>query len=204
MQTKDETAGPEAIPELVDRLDRLARGRDEVRFGEIVEKIGSEGHAPLLMIVAILMVLPLGMIPGVGGALGLIVAAIGLQMLLNRDGVWTPGPIRNRSLPADRLSGTVARIRPAAGWLRRRLKVRAAALASGRLSLALIALVLIAAGGSLLVLGAIPVATPLVGLPVAVFALGILARDGYVVAAGWVILGCACATIGATSGTLSG
>ncbi|WP_161556176.1 exopolysaccharide biosynthesis protein [Mangrovicoccus ximenensis] len=89
-------------------------------------------------------------------------------------------------------------------WLRRHLHIRCQALSSGRLSLSLIALVLILAGGSLLVLGAIPVATPLVGLPIAIFATGILSRDGAVVAAGWAVLALSASTVLLTSGQLSG
>ena len=57
-----------------------------------------------------------------------------------------------------------------------------------RLTGILVAVILILGGASLLVLGAIPVATPLIGLPVAVYAFGILARDGAVVAAGHVLV----------------
>ncbi|MBE3639763.1 exopolysaccharide biosynthesis protein [Mangrovicoccus algicola] len=196
--------GPAAVPELVDRLDDLASDCDEVPLGRLIEEIGAQGHAPLLMIVAALMILPLGMIPGIGGALGLIAAAIGLQMLLGRHGVWTPGFIRRRSLPAGKLRGAVDRMRPPARWLRRRLHIRLEALSSGRVSLSLIALVLIAAGGSLVVLGAIPIATPLMGLPIAIFALGILSRDGVVVAVGWGVLCLSVLGVALGSQTLSG
>lgn len=58
-------------------------------------------------------------------------------------------------------------------------------LVRGTLSLTIIAMILLLTGGSLLVLGAIPVAAPLIGLPIGLFALGILARDGVVVAVGY-------------------
>lgn len=38
-------------------------------------------------------------------------------------------------------------------------------------------------------LGAIPIAVPLLGLPIAAFALGILGRDGVVVAIGYALFG---------------
>lgn len=73
----------------------------------------------------------------------------------------------------------------AAEWLRRHLHPRWEALANGRLSLSVVAVILVLMGGSLLVLGAIPVAAPLVGLPIALFAFGILAWDGAVAGAGY-------------------
>ncbi|WP_172331529.1 exopolysaccharide biosynthesis protein [Mangrovicoccus sp. HB161399] len=204
MDSSTPRTGPEAVPELVDRLDRLAGERKEVSMGRLIEEIGAQGHAPLLMVVALLMILPLGMVPGIGGALGAIAAAIGLQMLLGRGSVWAPGFLRRRTLPADRLKGAARRLRPASRWMRRHLHVRFEALSAGRLSLSLIALVLIAAGGSLIVLGAIPVATPLIGLPVALFAAGILARDGAVVAGGWAALAVSAAVLGFASRQLAG
>ena len=181
-------SGPEAVPALVDRLHALADGAETVSFAEINRTIGAQGHAPLLMVVSLFMVLPIGMIPGVGGALGAIVALIGLQMLLGRKGIGLPDVFGRRTLSSERLRRAAVRIRPAADWLRKRLRPRWSALAEGRVSLSIMAILLILAGGSLLVLGAIPVTTPLLGLPVAVFALGVLGRDGMVVAAGYVLL----------------
>ena len=189
-------SGPEAVPALVDRLKALADGSETVSFAELNRTIGAQGHAPLLMVVSIFMVLPIGMIPGIGGALGAIVALIGVQMLLGREGIGLPDLFGRRTLSAERLRRVAVRIRPIADWLRKRLRPRWSALAEGRVSLCIMAILLIVAGGSLLVLGAIPVTTPLLGLPVAVFALGVLGRDGMVVAAGYVLL--ALVILGAT------
>ncbi|GGG72344.1 hypothetical protein GCM10011415_20470 [Salipiger pallidus] len=182
-------SGPEAVPALVERLHKLADGAETVSFAELNRTIGAQGHAPLLMVVSIFMILPIGMIPGIGGALGAIVALIGLQMLLGREGIGLPAVFGRRTLSAERLCRAADRIRPVADWLRKRLRPRWSALAEGRVSLSIMAILLMIAGGSLLVLGAIPVMTPLLGLPVAVFALGVLGRDGLVVAAGYVLLG---------------
>ena len=189
-------SGPEAVPALVDRLKALADGSETVSFAELNRTIGAQGHAPLLMVVSIFMILPIGMIPGIGGALGAIVALIGVQMLRGSKGIGLPDLFGRRTLSADRLRRVAIRIRPIADWLRKRLRPRWSALAEGRVSLCIMAILLIVAGGSLLVLGAIPVTTPLLGLPVAVFALGVLGRDGMVVAAGYVLL--ALVILGAT------
>ncbi len=187
-ETESPTEGPKAVPALVDRLDQLARDRDEVSFDELVRTIGSQGNAPLLMVCALFMISPIGMIPGVGGALGMVVALVGVQMLLRQTRLDLPDFIGKRCIPARRIRGMARKIRPSAEWLRRHLDVRFQSLANVRASLAVVAVILILGGASLLVLGAIPVATPLIGLPVAVYAFGILARDGAVVAAGHVLV----------------
>lgn len=120
------------------------------------------------------MILPIRIIPGVGGALGLLAAAVGVQMIVGRDGVWLPGFMRSRGISADRIGAIADRVRPVSVFLARHLDEHTEWLAAGR--------------GSLLILGAIPVAVPLIGLPIAVFAVGIMARDGAVVAAGYLVL----------------
>ncbi|WP_245964232.1 exopolysaccharide biosynthesis protein [Roseovarius spongiae] len=176
------------MPRLLKRLETMARGEESVALERLTREIGAQGHAPLLMVVAALMILPIGMIPGIGGALGAVVALIGLQMLLGRTGVWMPAFLGRRRIPAARVRSLCERMRPAAEWLRRHLHPRWESLSGGALSLSVIAAILIVLGGSLLVLGVIPVATPLVGVPVAFFAFGLLGRDGVVVAAGYVLI----------------
>jgi hypothetical protein len=187
-QTTQEETGPQAVPHLLHRLTEMARGEETITIKRLTKEIGAQGHAPLLMIVAVLMILPTGMIPGIGGALGTLAAIIGLQMLLGRRGIWLPAFLGRREISASRIRSVSKSIRPAAEWIRRHLHPRWETLASGDISLSIIAVVLILLGGSLLVLGAIPVAAPLLGVPIAFFALGILVRDGLVVAAGYVLI----------------
>ncbi|XDA99984.1 exopolysaccharide biosynthesis protein [Sulfitobacter sp. LCG007] len=185
---KEAGPGPQAMTGIVDRLHDLADGRESIRIDELTRRIGAQGHAPLLLVAAIFLIMPIGMVPGVGGALGIVIAAAGLQMLRGQRGIWIPPFMARRELPAEKIRAAAERIRPVAAWLRRRLRIRLETLARGRVSLTIIALLLMLSGGSMLVLGAIPVAAPIVGLPIAVFAFGILARDGYVVAGGYLLL----------------
>lgn len=179
--------GPQTVPRIVRRMQELSRDEGTVSMGHLTREIGAQGHAPLLMLVAIFMILPIGMIPGIGGALGIIVALIGVQMLRGRKGLWIPHFVQRREISADRVQRSTRRLQPLTDWIGQHLQPRWESLSAGTASLTIIALLLIASGGSLLVLGAIPIATPLIGLPVAVFALGIVGRDGAVVAAGYVL-----------------
>ncbi|NDV49317.1 exopolysaccharide biosynthesis protein [Salipiger sp. PrR003] len=180
--------GPEAVPRLVERLRGLAESQDTVTLQSLAKEIGAQGHAPLLLIVATFLILPIGMIPGIGGALGAIRAVIGLQMLLGRTGLWVPPFLGKREIQARRVKAVAHKVRPVADWLRWHLHPRWERLSGGNLSISLIALFLIATGTSLLVLGAIPIAVPLVGIPVTLFAVGLLARDGVIVAAGYAVI----------------
>ncbi|MEQ9285239.1 MAG: exopolysaccharide biosynthesis protein, partial [Marinovum algicola] len=88
--------GPDTVVTIVDTLDDMAADRTSIPFGDVVETIGAQGFGPLLLGLAALLVLPFGMIPGVGGAIGLIMAVIGIPIMRGRRGVWLPGFIRRR------------------------------------------------------------------------------------------------------------
>lgn len=185
--TNNEVSGPAALPKVVDGLQSAAQDAEAVTLGQLTKKIGAQGHAPLLMVLAVLMILPTGMIPGIGGALGTLIAIIGVQILLGRQGVWLPSFLARREISADTICALTRRIRPVADWLKRHMQARWNCLSESTSSRALISVILIVTGGSLIVLGAIPIAVPLLGLPLAVFALGILGRDGVVVAIGYAL-----------------
>jgi hypothetical protein len=180
--------GPHTVVTVVDELQQLAADRPEVEFGEIVDTLGSRGFGPLLLALAAVLLLPIGMIPGVGGAVGLVTVAIGVQLLRGRSGLWLPRAVRRRALPAARLDRATRALRPAMLWLRRRLRPRATALAEGAVSLRVMALALVAAGLLMAVFGAIPVLPPLLGVPVLFFALGLTTRDGAAVGLGYLLL----------------
>lgn len=180
--------GPETVVTIVDKLDDLATDRDSIAFGDMVDTIGAQGFGPLLLGLAALLVLPFGMIPGVGGAIGLVMAVIGIQIMRGRRGLWLPGFIRRRDMPARHLRRACNVLRPRMAWLSRRLRPRATFLAEGSVSLRLIAALLILMGLSMAVLGAIPILPPLMGIPVLFFALGLTTRDGAAVILGYLLL----------------
>ncbi|MEQ8292191.1 MAG: exopolysaccharide biosynthesis protein [Roseovarius sp.] len=180
--------GSDTVVTIVDTLDDMTRDRDSIPFGDMVEAIGAQGYGPLLLGLSALLVLPFGMIPGVGGAIGLVMAVIGVQILRGRRGLWLPGFIRRREMPARLLHRACSFLRPRMQWLRRHLRPRATTVAEGSVSLRIIAVLLILMGLSMTVLGAIPILPPLMGIPVLFFALGLTTRDGMAVALGYLLL----------------
>lgn len=186
--TKAAVSGPQAVPRAVVRLRRLAEPETTITIGDLIDAFGASGHAPLLMIVSVLIIVPIGMIPGVGGALGLLAAAIGLQMVAGRAGVWMPKSVRARSVSGARVTAIADRVYPVSVFLARHLNVRWVWLAAGRPSVVAIGMTVILAGLSLLLVGAIPILVPVMGIPIAVFAIGLMAEDGAVLAVGYALL----------------
>ncbi len=180
--------GPQTVVTIVDMLDDLGAGRDVVSFGKIIDTLGARGFGPLLFGLAVLLVLPIGMIPGVGGAIGVVMAVIGVQMLRGRGRVWLPRFIRRRCLSAQRLKHASDLLRPRMEWLRRHTHQRLTPLAEGGLSLRVIAALLILAGLGMAIFGAIPILPPLMGASVLFFALGLTTRDGAAVVLGYLLV----------------
>lgn len=173
---------------MVDALESLAEDRHSVLFGEVADVLGRRGHGPLLFVLSAFLILPVGMIPGVGGALGILMAVVGVEMLRGRRGIWLPGFLRKRSLPAARIAGAAARMRGPVERIARILKPRFTSLVRNPLSIFAIAALLIVGGLSMIVIGAIPILSPLVGLPVLCFALGVTAADGRFILAGYALV----------------
>lgn len=179
---------PQEVDGVLERLERLGEDRDRVAFGEIVSSLGARGFAPLLLALAVLMVLPTGMIPGMGGALGGLMAVIGLQVMRGARGVWLPEFLAQRQIGSRTLRAGVHAVRPVSAWLSGRLSGSLSPLATGKASLTVIAFLLIVAGAAMTVLGAVPILAPLVGLPILLFSVGILSGDGRAVLAGHALL----------------
>lgn len=182
-------SGPQAVPRAVVRLRRLAERETTITPGDLIDAFGASGHTLLRMIVSVLMIVPIGVIPGVGGALGLLAAAIGLQMVAGRSGVWMPKTVRARSVSAARVTTIADRVYPVSVFSAQHLDARWGWLAAGPPSVVAIGVTVLLVGLSLLLVGAISIFVPLMGLPIAVFAIGLMAEDGAVVAVGYALPG---------------
>jgi hypothetical protein len=184
-KSSDGTDGDGALNGVLDDLEHLANGSETVAFGDIVDTLGARGFGPLLLILALFLLVPVGAIPGVPAAIGLVVALIGMQVVRGHRGLWLPDRVRRVSLTADRVTQAAHMLRPRLRWLGRFLHRRLAILAEGRLSVMAIGAVLIAVGLAMIVAGFVPLLPILLALPVLVFALGLTMRDGLLVLLGY-------------------
>jgi len=180
---KDED-GAGTLNGVLDDLEALADGADPVAFGDIVETLGARGFGPLLMILSLFLLVPVGAIPGVPAAIGLVVAGIGAQVIRGRKGLWLPKRVRRLNIAAREVSQAIGLLRPRLQWLGRYLHRRLTILAEGRLSLLGIGMVLLVVGVAMVFIGFVPLLPILLALPVLVFGIGLTMRDGLVVLVG--------------------
>lgn len=89
--------------EILDRLRKTADEHNEVSVGDVLDAIGDRSYGPALFIPALIEVTPVGGIPGVPTFLAVIIALTAAQLFFDREHLWLPSFIRNRTVSGARL-----------------------------------------------------------------------------------------------------
>lgn len=100
-----------ALSEVLDQLDASIDG-DSVSVEQILEALGDRSFASVLLIFPLIAVSPASAIPGVTAIVAVIVFMLVGQMILGRKHVWLPAFIRRRRISS-------AALRKGTGWLRK-------------------------------------------------------------------------------------
>lgn len=173
---------------MLDDLSALTEAHEKITLGQVVDCIGSRGFGPLLMVLSIFLILPVGMIPGVPGAVGIVTGLIGGLLLVGASRLNLPDRVARISFGAKHLHAAVEWGRPYTHWLRRVTRPRLQVLVRGWLPLTLIALILIATGMLIFFIGFIPGLPFLMAIHVLFFGIGMATRDGAMTLVGFVLL----------------
>ncbi|MHA7820200.1 MAG: exopolysaccharide biosynthesis protein [Erythrobacter sp.] len=181
-----QTSEPHSVTDVVEGLEELAESEDKVTFGDVLDKFGSRSFAPLMMVLAMLEVSPLGAIPGVPTLLAICILLIAAQMLIGRDHIWVPDWIENRSVSGDhlqtatgKLDGTAEKLDNLSG---QRLEFLTKGPAIQAAALVIMILCLLVAP-----LEVLPWASMGPMLAIAIISLAIMARDGLAMLIAWLI-----------------
>ncbi|QYX56482.1 exopolysaccharide biosynthesis protein [Roseovarius sp. SCSIO 43702] len=179
--------------DLVDAVEDLAGDEGEVSVRDMVEAIGHRGFGPLIFVPALVVVSPLGGIPGVPTLFALIIVLIAVQILVGRTHFWLPDMIGERSVSDDRVRKSADKARPVARWMDKWLGSRLESLTG---KTARIAAAVAVVGLCILVppLELVPFAAIVPMLAIAVIGLALTARDGVLMLVGLVAAGVALIT----------
>lgn len=104
-----ERRGP--LSDVLDQLARSARG-ESIRLQEVVERLGPRSFASLMLMFSLISTSPASAIPGITAVVAGLVFILVIQMLIGRDCVWLPGFILRRHISTAKLCKGI-------GWLRR-------------------------------------------------------------------------------------
>jgi len=172
------------LEDLLDELSAASENTEEISVVDIQDTVGHRSFAPLLAAFGLIVITPVGGIPGVPTIFGIIVILVAGQILIGHRSLWLPAVIRNRSIPAGRLKAGTERLRPIARRVDVIFRPRLTLLTRGRAPYA-IALSCVLLGLMLPPLEFIPMGAAVPAMAITVFALALMANDGLMAMLGY-------------------
>lgn len=171
---------------LLDAVKRSAR-REKVSLQEVLAGLGDRTFTPVILIICVLLVSPISGIPGVPTLAAILLVLLSLQALAGRRQIWLPQVFLNAKLGTGAVKSAVDWLQRPARWLDRNSTPRLQFLTEGPMRLLVLAqcAVIPLAWPALEVL---PGATSFGAGTLALFAFGLLARDGLYILAGYVAM----------------
>lgn len=172
------------LEDVLDQIKQLGHGRGEVSVGDIQEKVAHRSFGPLLVVLGLIVLTPIGGLPGVPTLFGIVVLLVAGQLLLGRSQFWLPGFVTRRSVETERLHKGADKVRPVAKWIDKLLRPRLVALTEGPAVYA-VAVACIALALMLPALELVPWGATAPALAITAFALALISNDGLLAALGY-------------------
>ena len=172
------------LEDLLDELVAASNAAESVSVADIQETVGRRSFAPMLAICGLLVLTPVGAIPGVPSAFGVVVILLAGQILIGRRSLWLPVFLTARAVSADRLRGSAEKIRPVAARVDRVLRPRLAVLTQGIAAYGIAAACVLLAL-TLSPLEFVPTGAALPAAAITAFALALMTGDGLLALLGY-------------------
>lgn len=144
---------------------------------DLVISLGHRAFGPVMVLCGLFLMTPLGALPGVPGAFGLINIAFAVQLLLRRPYPWVPDVLAKVKVPNKRVEMVHNKVAPWLAKIDNLIGPRLAFATQGPM-LALAALVSILLSAAMVPLGLIPFGVVPVAFILGVMGLALIARDG--------------------------
>ncbi len=176
-----------ALSDVLDQLENAARG-ESIKVEDVVEKLGHKSFAALMLIFSLISTSPASAIPGITTTVAGVVFILVVQMIAGRTCVWLPGIITRRQMSSAKLCQGI-------GWLRKPVQL-VEGFTRPRLTfllrrpwLLLPLFLILALTLFMPVMEVIPTTGSIASAVIALFAAGLLTRDGIFVALSLIPLG---------------
>lgn len=169
--------GDTPLQSVLDQVETVMDGSEAVDLKTVVEAFGNRSFGPIMVLCGLCMMTPLGAIPGIPPAFGVIVIVFALQLLFRRNTPWMPEVLRRVKIPSDKLSKVQAKVRPILAKIDGIIRPRLQWAATGPMQV-LISIVAIILSLSFFPLGMVPFGVVAPAAIVLLLGLGITARDG--------------------------
>jgi hypothetical protein len=168
------------LQSIVEHVQQSMDGESYVDLKTVVEGFGNRSFGPVMILCGLCMMTPLGAIPGLPAAFGLIVIVFALQLLFRRPTPWMPEVLRRVKIPASKLKVVQEKTRPVLAAIDNVIRPRLLWAATGPMQV-LAALMAIVLSATFVPLGAVPFGVVPSAFIVGLLGLGITARDGVVI-----------------------
>lgn len=164
------------LSEIIDQVIDLAAA-DRISLREVLRAIGDASFAPILLLPALAVATPLSGIPFFSTTMGILIFLIAGQMLLQRQHLWFPDWVLRREVQGHLVRDGFRKLYPVAHWIDARTHARLRIFA--RRPLVFVPQMLCLVSGLIMpLLEFVPFSSSIIGVGVALLALGMLTRDG--------------------------
>ncbi|ESR27041.1 exopolysaccharide biosynthesis protein [Lutibaculum baratangense] len=175
-----------ALSDVLDRLESSVHD-ESIRVEEVVEKLGHKSFAALMLVFSLISTSPASAIPGITAVVALIVFILVVQMIAGRKSVWLPRFITRRRMSTEKLCKGIGWLRKPVHFVERFLRPRLTFLLH-RPWLLLPLLLIMGLTLFMPLMEVIPTSGSIASAVIALFAAGLLTRDGALVVGSLILL----------------
>lgn len=168
------------LEDLLGQIEALADRDDRVRLRDLHDLIGVRAFGPLLLVMALVALTPIGAVPALPTALAIAVTLIAGQVVLGRNRLWLPDFVERRHVSSKKLKASVRALSRPARWLDAVVRPRLERLTEPPFD-RLVALACVAIALMIPPLEFVPFGVAAPALALALIGLALTTRDGLVV-----------------------
>ena len=177
------------LTELIHTMERMERENAQVSVDDVVHAVGRRSFGPLLLLAGLITLAPIiGDIPGMPTLMAALVLLTSVQLLIGRATFWLPGWLLNRSLSRHKFDKGLHYMKKPASWIDGLLGVRLAWM-TGYIGIRVTAFACLLVALAMPPMEFIPFSANGAGLALSLFGLGLVARDGLMLALGFLLTG---------------
>jgi hypothetical protein len=175
-----------ALSDVLDQLESSING-EHIVIEEVIEKLGHRSFASLMLVFSLICTSPASAIPGITAMVAVIVFILIVQMIAGRNSVWLPDFITHRQMSSAKLRKGIGWLRKPVRFVERFLKVRLTFLFH-RPWIWVPPILILCLTLFMPFMEIVPTSGSIASAVIALFAAGLLTRDGALVIASLVAL----------------
>ena len=159
---------------------------ETVSVEKMLVALNNRGFGALLLIPCLIELLPTGVIPGVPSLCATMIILLTVQMAFGRRYPWLPQRLKNITVNRHKLEKGLDKAQPYIGWVDRQSRERLrfwVSYTGERLA----AFLIIALALTIYPLEFIPFASSIPAFTIALFAIGIITKDGIIMMSAWIL-----------------